>query len=320
MLPSWIRSRNCRPRLVYFFAIETTRRRLASTSSFLAPLGLVLAAQDHVERLLQFVGRLLEAVGQRLDLDLQLLDLAEEVLLVVFLQLGLAVLRVEDPLEAVHLALHRLDALDRVLHVFDQPALDRFGELDLADVVGDVDLRAHRRPLGLAILPLVAGGRALRRFLQLFVELLVDRARLAHVVDLALHLLGALLDAFVGDLFVVEDHQLADGALAGVQMVAELDDLLGDQRGAGNRLDDGELAALDATRDLDFALAGQQRHRAHLAEIHADGIVGLVERARRQVELELLGAFRRSIDRLDIVAQVLLIGVDDFDAVRCRRC
>src|SRR5437667_251215 len=33
MLPSWMRSRNCRPRLVYFFAIEITRRRLASVIS-----------------------------------------------------------------------------------------------------------------------------------------------------------------------------------------------------------------------------------------------------------------------------------------------
>src|SRR6266403_1794942 len=36
MFPSWIRSRNCSPRLVYFLAMETTRRRLASISSFLA--------------------------------------------------------------------------------------------------------------------------------------------------------------------------------------------------------------------------------------------------------------------------------------------
>src|SRR5260370_25248147 len=36
MLPSWIKSRNCKPRLVYFFAMETTRRRLASVSSFFA--------------------------------------------------------------------------------------------------------------------------------------------------------------------------------------------------------------------------------------------------------------------------------------------
>ncbi len=36
MLPSWIRSRNCRPRFVYFFAIEITSRRFASTISFFA--------------------------------------------------------------------------------------------------------------------------------------------------------------------------------------------------------------------------------------------------------------------------------------------
>src|SRR5713101_4698697 len=36
MFPSWIRSRNDRPRFVYFFAIEITRRRFASTISVLA--------------------------------------------------------------------------------------------------------------------------------------------------------------------------------------------------------------------------------------------------------------------------------------------
>src|SRR5713101_9375312 len=36
MLPSWIRSRSSRPRLVYFLAIEATKRRLASVSSFSA--------------------------------------------------------------------------------------------------------------------------------------------------------------------------------------------------------------------------------------------------------------------------------------------
>ena len=89
--------------------------------------------------------------------------------------------------------------------------------------------------------------------------------------------------------------------------------LLGDERRARDRLDDGELAALDAPRDLDFAFAREQRHRAHLAQVHADRIVGLVERARRQIELELLGAFGRAVDRL-VVPQVLLVGVDDLDA------
>ena len=89
--------------------------------------------------------------------------------------------------------------------------------------------------------------------------------------------------------------------------------LLRDERRARDRLDDGELAALDAPRDLDFALAREQRHGAHLAQVHADRIVGLVERARREIELELFGAFGRAVDRL-VVPHVLLVGVDDFDA------
>ena len=41
ILPSWMRSRNCRPRLVYFFAMEITRRKLASIISFFARLASV---------------------------------------------------------------------------------------------------------------------------------------------------------------------------------------------------------------------------------------------------------------------------------------
>ncbi len=38
MFPSWMRSRNCRPRLVYFFASDITNRRLASIISLFARL------------------------------------------------------------------------------------------------------------------------------------------------------------------------------------------------------------------------------------------------------------------------------------------
>jgi len=46
-----------------------------------------------------------------------------------------------------------------------------------------------------------------------------------------------------------------------------------------------ELPALDALGDRDFALARQQRDGAHLAQIHADGIVRLFQRTRCQVEV-----------------------------------
>ena len=73
-----------------------------------------------------------------------------------------------------------------------------------------------------------------------------------------------------------------------LERVAHADHRLGDRRHARDRLDHRQLAALDAAGDFDFAFAREQRHGAHLAQVHADGVVGLVERARREVQL---GAF-----------------------------
>jgi hypothetical protein len=123
----------------------------------------------------------------------------------------------------------------------------------------------------------------------------------------------ALLDPLVGDLLVVEDHQFANRAVAAVQLIAELDHLLGDERRPRDRLDDRELAALDAPRDLDLALARQQGDGPHLPEVHPDGVVRLVERPRREVELELLGPFAGPVERL-VFPEVFLVRVDDLDA------
>src|SRR5262249_19781026 len=254
-------------------------------------LGLPLAAHDRVERPLQLLGRLLEVVGRRLEPRAGVLHLLEDVLALFVLEPQLLVLRADLALERLDLALHRLDALDGVLHLVDEAPLDRFGELDFADALRELDLRARRRPPALSILPLLAPRRPARRLGQLVAELLVVRARLANRVDLLLDLLRALDDPLVGDLLVVEDHELADGAFAAVELIAERDHPLGDDRRARDRFDDGELPALDPARDLDLALAREERDGAHLAQVHADRVVRLVERAGRQVELELLGAF-----------------------------
>src|SRR5216684_3864208 len=285
---------------------------------FLRLLGLPLAADNRVERPLQFGGRLLERVGHRLELELLILDLALQVFLVVLAQLRFPVLRVEHAVDRFDLALDRFDAFNRVLHLVDEAPLHRLGELDVADALRHIDEGAHRGTTRAAVLALVPRRRALGRVGELQIELLVDVARLAHRFDLLLHLLGAILDALVGDFLVVEDDELADRAITAAQLVAEQDHFLGDERRAGNRLDDGELAALDAPRDLDLALARQERHRAHLAQIHADRVVRLVERARREIELHLLGAFARAVDRF-FVAEVFLIGIDDLDARAAKR-
>ncbi len=60
MLPSWIRSKNCKPRLVYFFAIEITRRKFASTISFLARRA--FASPILIRRLMSLIRSILKPV------------------------------------------------------------------------------------------------------------------------------------------------------------------------------------------------------------------------------------------------------------------
>src|SRR5260221_712095 len=158
MLPSWNRSRNCSPRLVYFFAIETTRRRLASTSSFFA-----CSACASPRWMTSIVRRRRSGVSSRSSII----------------------------------------------------------------------------PLTCALMSFCL----LRRF-------------------------------FFSSSFSF-----------GAQLIADDEDALGNGRCAGDRLDDRELAALDALGDGHLALAREQRYRAHLAEVHPDRVVRLVERAGRQVEL-----------------------------------
>ncbi len=243
---------------------------------------------------------------------------SQEVLPIVFLQPLLPVLRIEGAVERVDLALDALHGLDRVLHLVDQAALDGLGELDRADGVRHLDEGTHGRPSHAAILAALTVVLAFGCLLQLLVELFIGRARLADGVDLLLNLLRPFGNSFVGDLLVVEDDQLADGALACMQLIAKQDHFFRDQGRTRNRLDDRQLAALDAPRDLDFALARQEWNRAHLSEVHPHRIVRLVEGTGRQIELDFLGALTRAVDRL-VIAQILLVGVDDFDA-RAAEC
>ena len=99
-----------------------------------------------------------------------------------------------------------------------------------------------------------------------------------------------------GELFLVEGDDFLDVANAAAKIFAEADDLANDDGRARDGLHDAELAALDALGDLDFAFAGEQGNGAHLAEVHADGVVGLLEgvrardRARRRRTLRRLRA------------------------------
>ena len=216
MLPSWIRSRNCRPRLRYFLAIETTRRRLASTSSFLAcsacfsPRWIVSSVRLQPLRRsssASLCSRILRAVSFcRLSEDLLLLFLQLRRLAALGRRAGA---RCSRPRAAA-----AAPSSTRSLIAVDQAALDRLGELDAAD-----RLREPRRAGAHRLPALRRGGTAdSRRFwtsANLASRFLQSPCAFATASICFRTSRGALFDALVGDLFVVEDHQLADGALAG---------------------------------------------------------------------------------------------------------
>src|SRR5206468_4192964 len=156
MLPSWIRSRNCRPRFVYFLAIEMTSRRLASTISFLAMAALCWPClMTVITRLISSAlalaraspplipcwrAQLLEDLAvavHRLRLELlprRILDLA---LRLAPRRLAAAGLGLELPglvRDLVPVAQHALDGAERVHDRAGQLDLLLLGELLLVDV------------------------------------------------------------------------------------------------------------------------------------------------------------------------------------------
>jgi len=71
---------------------------------------------------------------------------------------------------------------------------------------------------------------------------------------------------------------------------------------------------LDALGDFDFTFAGEQGNSAHLAEIHADGVVGLLESAGREVELYVVRFFS-GFGLVFIAATGALFAGQDIDAL-----
>src|SRR6266545_2914916 len=240
------------------------------------------------------------------------------------------------PLGVPELPLRLLDPLDEPLELQDDPVDLLLVELDRLEVLHHVGLDGLDL---VAELPALHLGELLRRegllrlrdvpleladpvdVLQLVLDALRHRdhdgVRDGLDLDLGDLLLDLLLLALRRLLLARVLHDLADADLPLPEPLAEIEDLAdGDRR----REDRGEhllLALLDPLRDLDLALAREQGDRAHLAQVHADGIVGLAV-AGVLLLLLLLGLVRVLFLRLGrLVRQLhLLLGaVHDLDVV-----
>ena len=125
---------------------------------------------------------------------------------------------------------------------------------------------------------------------------------------------NARLQNLFGQLLLVEGDDFLDVADAAAQVFAQPDDLANHDRRTRDRLHHANLSALDALGDLDLALAGEQRHRTHLAQVHAHGVIRLLKRAGREVELDVFGLFAGL--GLVLVAVAALAVAAKLDALR----
>src|SRR5205085_11163437 len=132
-----------------------------------------------------------------------------------------------------------------------------------------------------------------------------------------------------GDDAVVIRHGQIDGLFDDARVflggVEDLQDLFANNTIRTKRLVDAAFAFFDALGDVDFALAIEELDRAHLAQVHANGVIGLVDDSGRGGDDVLLDFFALidffffdgAVDRDDPFVRRLqrLLGVlDDVDA------
>src|SRR5581483_4203924 len=249
----------------------------------LSLLGIHIALDHFALRPLQIgeagAGLLFNALQVAADLA----DLSAELLL---LLLVIGAQRVQLLLQVVGLAVEAAHLVHGLVDTFDQALTLGVGKAEVADDARDLHQFAAQGPTILPAFTRLLLGR--RDRLQLLGELLRLLVVAGQLVNLAGDLLQPVLQDLVGDLLLIEDDHFLDGADTLLEILTEGDDFTDDDRSAGKRLQDAQLAAFNALGDLHLAFACKERNRAHLAQVHADGIVGLLQRAGSEIEFNFV--------------------------------
>ena len=217
--------------------------------------------------------------------------------------------RFQFPLNARDLSFERL----QLVHGLPQPARQRAprgrAERNAANQPRNEHHGARQAPAQRAV---HLGLHSARNGLQFLPELLGFLVVLFDFREDLQQLFGLLGDVLVGHHQVRHHQDVAHRGRILRNRLGQRQNLADHQRRAGERLAHRGLSALDALGQLDFAFAREQRHRSHLAQVHAHRIVGLVAEVLDQVQVGGLFALFQLLVEFDLGL------FQDLDARACR--
>src|SRR5438132_8548057 len=221
-------------------------------------------AERDVDEVLDLLGRGTPAVGPQRDHALGALDVVEEVAqpLDEAAAAGIPVLAVDDLVADVELA-------EVVEHLFLEP----------------VRLGVEPPPRGLlALLRLLPAAGLEPELLGLGDETVAVAQEPVHRAEGRDHLTPELVLLLLGELLLVDIHDLLDGDLAAPELFAQLAEALEGEVGREDRSGDLVLPLLDPLGEGDLALARQEGDAPHFAQIEPHRIFGAADGPRRQVD------------------------------------
>src|SRR6202035_5252969 len=197
-----------------------------------------------------------------------------------------------------------------VLQEIDQPVARLHREVNGADVLGD--LRHQAVDLALDLQELLSLGLAALLALAQLPDVAVVAGDLLEDLQVAADAVRGLgVERLVG----VGGDQLAQYPLVALGELVQPQQLAQDDRVLAQRLVDGPLPLLDALGDLHLALAVEERHGAHLPQVHAHGVVGLLVGGETELGRLVLFLVELGGGRLEVVPVLVALGtVDDVDA------
>src|SRR5215510_9903836 len=178
-------------------------------------------------------------------------------------------------------------------HPLNQALAFRWSVLESTNNSGDRDLVAgYLRETA----PVLLWGFSLIDPCQFFFERLRHPVVARHFVDQSDGRFSTDANNIVSDFFFVKNHKVFDRARPTLEISADRDHFLNHDGRARNGHKHAQMPILESLCNLNFPQASKKGDCTHFPEVKAYGIVGLIQRIGRQLEIYFLASLKVGLE------------------------